>query len=270
MNKTNGEFYFFDGNIDEVRIWDVERTAAEIAASYDEYLCSIPDHLIAYYHMNENTAGGTNTGQTTVTDFAGSNDGTATNFAMTGATSNWVTGYDLNNASNANLDYTYYVQGSSLYANTTSYSGHQWVECPSTNIASATNTSYTPGSTNTYSLTVTDGCCSATDPCCVDFHYVSPKPIAPTGFGATLDDADQAMKVYPNPVKDNIQLNFNPEDNIKEAKVVVYDTWGRQVLSFDNVENRIESLDLSSLHPGAYILTVVFPMGERSYKFVKD
>ena len=82
----------FPGKIDEVRIWNVARTGAQIAASMNGEFCSAPTGLVAYYRFNQGTAGGNNAGQTTLTDNAGTSNGTLQNFALTGNTSNWTSG----------------------------------------------------------------------------------------------------------------------------------------------------------------------------------
>jgi hypothetical protein len=85
----------FPGKIDEVRIWNSARTGSQIANSMNGEFCSAPTGLVAYYKFNQGTAGGNNTGQTTLTDYAGNNNGTLQNFALTGASSNWTTGASL-------------------------------------------------------------------------------------------------------------------------------------------------------------------------------
>jgi len=82
----------FPGRIDEVRIWNVARSQAEIAANMNAEFCGTPTGLVAYYKFNQGIAGGTNTGLTTLTDETGTNNGTLVGFALTGATSNWTTG----------------------------------------------------------------------------------------------------------------------------------------------------------------------------------
>lgn len=87
---------YFPGKIDEVRIWNVVRTQAEIQASMNSELCVVPSSVKAYYTLNHGTAGGTNTTVTTATDYSSnSNTGTLTNFALTGSSSNWVTGKNI-------------------------------------------------------------------------------------------------------------------------------------------------------------------------------
>lgn len=87
----------FTGLIDEVRVWNYARTEAEISNAMNSEFCSLPTGLVAYYKLNQGTAGGNNTGNTTAVDLVNSNqNGTLTNFALSGNTSNWATGYPLN------------------------------------------------------------------------------------------------------------------------------------------------------------------------------
>ena len=73
-----------DGEIDELRIWDDNRTQAEIKANMFIELEGDEDNLIAYYKMSDGSG-------TTLTDnaSAGNYDGTMTNMT----TEDWVTSY---------------------------------------------------------------------------------------------------------------------------------------------------------------------------------
>ncbi|MFD2724911.1 HYR domain-containing protein [Hyunsoonleella rubra] len=80
------------GKLDEVRIWNVARTQAELQANMCKEISAQPG-LIALYHFNQGVAGGDNTGLTTVIDDSGNGyDLTLHNFALMGPTSNWVEG----------------------------------------------------------------------------------------------------------------------------------------------------------------------------------
>jgi uncharacterized protein YjdB len=84
---------FFTGNIDEVRVWNTNRTQAQIQATMNTELTGNEANLIAYYNINQGVAGGTNTGLTTLTNKTTYPvNGTLNNFALSGATSNYVTG----------------------------------------------------------------------------------------------------------------------------------------------------------------------------------
>jgi hypothetical protein len=80
------------GLMDEVRIWNVERTPAQIGAAMNSEL-SLQAGLVASYHFNQGVAGGNNAGLINVNDASGNNNnGSLINFALTGSTSNWVAG----------------------------------------------------------------------------------------------------------------------------------------------------------------------------------
>ncbi len=86
---ANGDFY--DGKLDEVRVWNTARTQDQIRAFKNVQLSGAETGLVAYYSFNQGIAGGTNTGLTTLEDRSPTNaDGTLTNFALTGSTSNWA------------------------------------------------------------------------------------------------------------------------------------------------------------------------------------
>ncbi|MEW6061494.1 MAG: LamG-like jellyroll fold domain-containing protein [Bacteroidota bacterium] len=89
VNPTDSRF---EGAIDEVRIWNIVRTASEISADMNNTnLSSSTTGLQAYYQFNHGTAGGTNTGLTTLYDAtSNSNNGTLNNFALTGTSSNYI------------------------------------------------------------------------------------------------------------------------------------------------------------------------------------
>lgn len=93
--RVAGGSILFGGIIDEVRVWSVARTPAEILATMNRELCGTPANLAAYYKLNEGVAGGANAAVTTTVDEVAAANGTLNGFALTGATSNWLTGNTL-------------------------------------------------------------------------------------------------------------------------------------------------------------------------------
>ena len=86
----------FIGSMDEVRVWNTQRTAAEIQSNMNSEFCVIPASLKAYYKFNQGTASGSNTGLTTLNDNSGNvYNGILSGFSLAGSTSNWVTGVAL-------------------------------------------------------------------------------------------------------------------------------------------------------------------------------
>ncbi|MCA0234309.1 MAG: choice-of-anchor D domain-containing protein, partial [Bacteroidetes bacterium] len=93
LGARSGE-YFWNGTMDELRIWNVQRTQAELKNTMHTELVGNEAGLVAYYNFNQGTAGGTNTSITTLIDnqtSSPSKNGTLNeNFSLTGTTSNWV------------------------------------------------------------------------------------------------------------------------------------------------------------------------------------
>lgn len=95
VGRFNGGFggYYFTGEIEEVRIWNAAQTAGNIAARRNIELVGNETGLLAYYKFNQGIAGGNNTAITTLTNStANPLNGIITNFALTGSTSNFLSG----------------------------------------------------------------------------------------------------------------------------------------------------------------------------------
>lgn len=94
IGNGNSNTRFFNGNIDEVRIWDTYRTQGEIQATMNAELTGSEPNLVAYYNFSQGVCGGNNTGLPVpqITNIAnpGTHDGTMTNMSRNGCTSNIV------------------------------------------------------------------------------------------------------------------------------------------------------------------------------------
>ncbi|TKC00339.1 FG-GAP-like repeat-containing protein [Pedobacter cryophilus] len=92
IGRIHNQPYYFNGTIDEVRVWNVVRTQAQLAANMNTEL-SAQTGLVGLYRFNQGIANGTNTGITTAIDASGNaNNGTLSGFALSGNSSNWVAG----------------------------------------------------------------------------------------------------------------------------------------------------------------------------------
>jgi hypothetical protein len=86
-----GNSYFWQGSLDEVRLYSAGLTASQVQADMFSTAPALPASQVAYYNFDQGSAGGTNTGLTTLTDQSGNgNNGTLNTFALSGTTSNWV------------------------------------------------------------------------------------------------------------------------------------------------------------------------------------
>ena len=88
---NNSPSYLFKGELDEIRVWNIARTATQIQQTYNATLQGNEAGLVAYYDFNHGIAGGNNTSVNTVVNTINSaSNGTLTNFAKNGTTSNFV------------------------------------------------------------------------------------------------------------------------------------------------------------------------------------
>lgn len=90
---NGGAMIDLEGQMDELRFWNTVRDASQILANKDKQINGSMSGLVASYHFNQGTAGGTNTSETTLyvdQAFNSSYNGTLNNFTLSGTASNWV------------------------------------------------------------------------------------------------------------------------------------------------------------------------------------
>jgi hypothetical protein len=93
--RTTNQFYF-KGSIDEFRIFNDVRTASQVLADMQNTIAANTSGLVFYSNADEGTAASNNAGSLGMGDISlGNNAGTLNNFALSGATSNWVASYAL-------------------------------------------------------------------------------------------------------------------------------------------------------------------------------
>ena len=86
---------FFNGTLDDIRIWDYVRTEQQILGSMNTEMLGSEPGLVAYYNFNQGKPNTSNAGVTTLfneTISLSTYNGTLTNFGLSGTTSNWVVG----------------------------------------------------------------------------------------------------------------------------------------------------------------------------------
>jgi hypothetical protein len=105
IGSTGLGWQYFNGSIDEVRIWNVARTQAEILAAMNTTIAANTTGLVAYYPMNQGVANGFNSSINIANDVTSTAlNGTLLNFNLNGHTSNWVNAYMPSSNNNA-LDF---------------------------------------------------------------------------------------------------------------------------------------------------------------------
>jgi hypothetical protein len=102
----------FTGKIDDVTIWNKALSASEVNSLYSCGVQGSPSNLNVHYTFNQGIASGVNTGLTSAQNSAGTaNNGVLTNFALSGSSSNWVSGQSIGNNNNVSANI---CQGDSL------------------------------------------------------------------------------------------------------------------------------------------------------------
>jgi len=133
IGKSNWGDPYADAVFDELRIWNTAKTESEIRSSMNNVLTGNETGLVAYYNFDQGLAGADNTTITSLTDHSPNGyDGTLTNFALTGTTSNWVrTGHLLADGTTAS------AASSSAYAIKQAFpasaDGYYWIKNPQIN-----------------------------------------------------------------------------------------------------------------------------------------
>ena len=86
-----------------------------------------------------------------------------------------------------------------------------------------------------------------------------------TTFGVLdKNTANASLKVFPNPVKNTLQLDLTEFSNIQ--RITAYDVTGREVIC---IKSHTHTIDVSSLRPGLYVIHVMSDRGMASSKFIK-
>jgi len=254
---------YFPGVMDELRIWNVARTQAQIQASMNNEIPAGTTGLTAYYRFNQGTINGTNTAITTIVDEVAGNSGTLVNFARTGTTSNFVTGYGslvllalkdasfiaTKTAAGVQLDWrSTTAEGPSLFTVERSANGSEFtaigtVNAPATTAEAAQSfTDHTPPSPMAYYRV------KSTD---ADGRITYSKTLV-----VRIDNSIGGMQVYPNPASSAIQLQLTAPKGV--VLIEVKDLGGRTVQTMQMVSqgNAVyTTMDISKLAKGVYTIT---------------
>lgn len=85
---------YFNGSIDEVRLWNVVRTEAQIQAGMRNAVAANSTGLLAYYNFDQGVVGSNNLSSDTLYDLTtNAKHGKLNNFLLNGTSSNWVESY---------------------------------------------------------------------------------------------------------------------------------------------------------------------------------
>jgi len=164
---------FFRGSVDEVRIWSRPLDECEIDNNIACQLNpAIQNGLAAYYRFNQGLVDVNNTTITSLTDVSGNNNnGTLTNFTLTGNASNWVSGNVGDNicaqfspiVAQASVNGSILEVGSTIQLTSSGGSSYSWTG-PNNFTSNQQNPTIPNAQTNSsgvYTVTVSDGGCTS-------------------------------------------------------------------------------------------------------------
>ncbi|MBL3658796.1 glycosyl hydrolase [Fulvivirga sediminis] len=84
---------------------------------------------------------------------------------------------------------------------------------------------------------------------------------------AMLENADNGMKIYPNPASD--VLNVNLSDDYSGAELSIYNNFGRMVMKKDALQAK-DQINISALQAGIYYIKISHQGREENYSFIKQ
>jgi len=259
---TNSISESYDGDIDELRIWNTNRSKCEINAFMN---CEIPTNapnLIANYHFNQGVAAANNPTVTTLLD-ATSNayNGTLNNFALTGATGNWVTpGGVVSGFTTSTLPAVTAVSsatnliciGQSATLTAGGGNTYTWNTTATTSvivISPVVTTNYTVTGTNALG--------------CSNVAIVTQSVSACTGLAGEAADFT-AIEIFPNPSSDFFNLKVSSEVTIE-----VFNVLGNVILT-TTFNSGDYQLNLTEQSNGLYIIKCTSKGQVKSYRIIKD
>ena len=89
LYQTNSRYW--NGKIDEIRIWNIAKTQAQVQALKDNELVGNESGLVLYYNFNQGTAGGNNSSILSVLDgTSAARNASIVNFDKSGSNSNFI------------------------------------------------------------------------------------------------------------------------------------------------------------------------------------
>lgn len=292
--------YYMKGEIDEVGLWTRAITQSEIDCLYSGGLNPNSPNLVLAYNFNQGIAGANNSGINTLNPIAGSLSGTLNNFALNGATSNWVTGVNAGATINATIcSGQSYQFGTQTLTQPGTYSATfaSSTGCDSTVFLNLTvtplNTSLAVTGITIYAML--SGATYQWVNCNTGFSWVSGainQSFTPTANGSyaviisdgsctdtsgcipiTTVGADGIqpagmLNVFPNPVND--QLVIEVGKTVGSLHICIRDLSGRIIRENQFMNTDQCSLETSKLSPGSYFVEISYDGITQTRRIVKE
>jgi len=242
----------FNDKIDQMRIWNDARTAAEIMSNRNTCMNGTESDLVVNFTADEGS------GNTIVDNvngvIANINNSTSNTWISGGIKCGVVSCIAVVDTFNIDVDSVNIVttqNGLTLTASATGAS-YQWIDCANnTAVAGATNQSFTAMANGSYAVEVTENGCADTSTC-----------IPVIGVGINNVDLNNAFNLYPNPTNDWVNI----QSDVKIEAISIISIQGRRVMR----EFSTNKINLSSLSKGYYFVEIETTKGTVRKKIVKQ
>lgn len=245
-NNIN-ENYF--GELDEIRVWNVARSACDINANMNAELAGPMSGLVAYYRFNQGFAAALNTTATVLPDASGNNNqGALTTFSLNGITSNWsAPGAVVSGSVNTSLNPSISIASSNSLlcagsSATITASGtataYNWV-----NLGAGASIVVSPSVTTSYTVNGTD------NQGCSNLVSFTQSVTVCSGLNESL--SNPKISIYPNPSQGDITILSE-----QEGAVTIYNSIGTLVKQYI-IGSGANSLKLSNLPKGIYLIEFI-------------
>ena len=132
---------------------------------------------------------------------------------------------------------------------------YQWLKCnPYSNIAGATNQTFTATTNGDYAVIVTQNGCTDTSNC-----------MTVNGVGINELNTQNLITIAPNPTNSIFKI----ECPMNGAKVILYNSFGQKLLT-SKIENQTSMIDISHFSKGIYIAEIIDDKSSYRVKIIKD
>ena len=244
LGRRNDGVNFYRGEMDEVRIWNVARTAAQISADMNIEYCTAQAGLVSYFQLNDGIPNGANSSVNKTTELISSNTGNLTNFALSGTSSNWVNGSPISTTLNDSIKQV----GSTIVAVDSTADTYRWINCNSqTSLTANRGQVYVPIVNGGYQVVLQKGICIDTSAC---LNFLS--------VGANELNLDFDLSGFPNPTKNEYTVQIPKQLQQLQGEVKIYSTSGALVFQNKVTVFRDElALNFNAFENGLYYIQLV-------------
>jgi hypothetical protein len=145
------------------------------------------------------------------------------------------------------------LAGATISVNNNLATSYQWINCiDNSSVLGVTNGTFTATSNGEYAVVITENTCTDTSVC-----------VTVSSVSLNVNETKGFIKVYPSPVQNELFIELN---NQAITKIDILDLSGKIVKSINTIQN---SIDISDLNQGIYVLTAYTQYGISNTRFVK-